>query len=151
MKYHDQYIFFKNHTLAEFLFIYRDCLKQHNETPEDNDGKGEDSDRDRQLKIFKYILVDNVSDLKVREKLVQLLKYVGKVELIDALASWTIPVFPVNGETLTAKNVPKGPLFAKILAKTREAWKRQFELDTSEPTVNKLLKICDDCIKNKNV
>ena len=100
------------------------------------------------LKPFKFILVDNVKDGKIKEKLVNLLKYLNRLDLIEYFNSWEIPIFPITGDMLIGKNVKKGPLFSKVLNTLKEMWKNEFEMNTSEDTKNKLLIKCDDLIAN---
>ena len=119
--------------MAEFILDHRNVL-----------GNGiEDT-----LKPFKFILVDNVKDGKIKAKMVNLLKYLNRLDLIEYFNSWEIPIFPITGDMLIGKNVKKGPLFSKVLNTLKEMWKNEFEMNTSEDTKNKLLIKCDDLIAN---
>jgi hypothetical protein len=120
---------------AEFIFNYRNYVACG-----DN---AQIQSLENRMKKYKFILVDNVKDPKIHEKIVELLKYAGDIDLIESLNNWQIPIFPITGETLSLKRIPKGPLFSKILNDLREAWKEEFNLDTSEQTINKLLEKCD--------
>lgn len=119
--------------MAEFILDHRNVLGNEIEDT---------------LKPFKFILVDNVKDGKIKEKLVNLLKYLNRLDLIEYFNSWEIPIFPITGDMLIGKNVKKGPLFSKVLNTLKEMWKNEFEMNTSEDTKNKLLIKCDDLIAN---
>ena len=124
--------------LAEFLFTHRDCMKLvRNETVEDDE-----------LKVFKNILVENIKDLKIIEKLSELLKYLNKYNYFLCLEKWPIPVFPINGQHLTSKNVPKGPIYSKILNSLKETWINEFNFSTSNETIDKLMLLIDNLLKN---
>ena len=123
--------------LAEFIFTYRDIEKKAgtNETT-----------LEAKLKKYKFIMVDNVKDEKINEKVKELLKYLNKLEYSNYLEAWSIPIFPITGDMLNARNVPKGPLFAKILSNLKDSWKNEFNLSTSQETVNKMLEQLDKLI-----
>ncbi|CAF0710220.1 unnamed protein product [Brachionus calyciflorus] len=125
--------------IAEFLFRYRDEYKKI--VSEEDNKSLEDK-----LKPFKFILVDCVKDAKIHEKLIELLKYVNRFEFVKHLENWPIPNFPIGGEMLSKKNIPKGPIFSKILNILRENWKNEFNLDTSKETIDKLLNKLDELI-----
>ena len=127
--------------LAEFIFIHRNMLDNTtNKTT--NTCKG-DENWDKDLEPYKFILVDNIKDSKIKEKLVELLKYLNRLEIIGFFENWPIPLFPITGEMLIQKNVKKGPIFTKILNELRDLWKFEFHLDTSDETVKILLNKCE--------
>lgn len=120
---------------AEFFFAHRQLrLKLDSFT------------REQKLKHFKFIIVDNSKDAKIYEKLADLLKYLNQVDLIQELTEWQVPVFPINGNQIASKNIPKGPMFTHVLKELRELWKNEFNMDTSKETVDKLLLECDRLI-----
>jgi hypothetical protein len=89
---------------------------------------------------------DYNKDNRIQEKITELLKYLNQRDLIPVLLDWQIPSFPINGTMIASKNIPKGPRYTQILNELRESWKRDHDLDTSEETVAKLLKKCDELI-----
>ncbi len=101
---------------------------------------------EQKLKFFKFIIIDNSKDAKIYEKIAEVLKYINASDLIQTLTEWAVPVFPINGKTIATKKIPKGPAYTRILHELKEIWKNDFELDTSQATVDELLKKCDDLI-----
>jgi hypothetical protein len=127
--------------LAEFIFNHRNMLD--NTTNKTTSTCKGDENWDKDFEPYKFILVDNIKDSKIKEKLVELLKYLNRLEIIKFFENWPIPLFPITGEMLIQKNVKKGPIFTKILNELRELWKFEFHLDTSEETVKILLNKCE--------
>lgn len=125
------------------------------------------------LKPFKNILVENVKDLKINEKLKELLKYINKLEYYYLLETWPIPTFPITGEYLASKNIPKGkyiykflkllnqnffccfvfitkgPVYSKILGSLKNIWINEYNFDCEADTINKLLIKTDELLSNK--
>ena len=101
---------------------------------------------DDRIKYFKCILVDYVKDNRIKEKITDLLKYMNQLDLIDSLVEWQIPHFPINGNMIASKNIPKGPLYTRVLNELRDLWKFEFHMDNSQTTINALLKKCDEII-----
>lgn len=120
--------------LAEFLFAHRETKLI------------ESDNLDNCLYPFKCILADYIKDAKAHEKITELLKYMGKVEYIKHLENWEIPNFPISGDVLSSKNVPKGPLFSKILNILKEKWKKDYNLETNQNTIDKLLNDCESLL-----
>lgn len=125
--------------IAEFLFAYRD--KYMKIVDQEKDTNLEDK-----LRPFKFILVDNVRDGKVFEKITELLKYINRFEYVEHLKDWKIPIFPISGNEIQKFKIPKGPIYSKILHGLKEIWKNEFNLDTSEETVEKLKRKLDEFI-----
>lgn len=126
--------------MAEFILAHRDAAKSfklNHDTIEDN------------LRPFKMILVDNVKDAKVHSRMTELLKYINKLNYVPLLESWPIPLFPIGGNELAARQVPKGPIYTKVLESLRQKWKHDFDLDTGEKTIAKLLEFCDELINGQ--
>lgn len=119
--------------LAEFIFTNRNI-------------KSTSDDLEANLKPFKNILVENIKDTKTIERLKELLKYLNKLDYYPMLELWPIPQFPITGEHLIAKNVPKGALFSKILNTLKEEWKNEHNFCTSPHVVERLLTKCDELI-----
>jgi hypothetical protein len=130
--------------LAEFLFSNRNLLHQQQQTNNDSFDQA-----DLKIKPFKNILVENIKDIKIMEKLKELLKYIDKLDYFCLLETWPIPVFPITGEHLTSKNVPKGPIYSKILNSLKNIWKDDFNFNCEHETINKLLMKCDELLTNK--
>ncbi len=111
--------------LAEFLLMHRMCNNNEEQYQKD------------QLKAYKEILVDNVKDLKVYDKLHELLLYNGHWTLIKDLDAWPVPNFPLTGDRLIQYGLEKGPIFARILSDLRDIWKHEFNFDSDEATLLK--------------
>ena len=124
--------------LADFIFAFRD-MKTKKATTSD--------EIEAQLKPFKDILVDNIKDLKNMEKMVELLKYIDRTEFIPYLETWPIPIFPITCDHLTEKNVPKGPVYSKILSSLKTMWKDELNFKVDKPSVDLLLNKCDELLK----
>ena len=119
--------------IAEFFFVYRARR-----------GELEAMTDDERLLTFKHVLVDNVKEAnKMHEKIAEVLKYINAANLMPTLLAWPIPMFPVNGNMLATKNIPKGPAYTKVLHELKEAWKIEFKMDTREATVQELMQRCD--------
>ena len=84
--------------MAEFILDHRNVL---------------DNGIEDILRPLKFILVDNVKDGKIKEKLADLLKYLNKLDLIEYFNSWEIPIFPITGDMQIGKNVKKGHCFLR--------------------------------------
>lgn len=121
--------------LAEFIFKFRHLGKELTS-----------KNIETNLKHFKDILVDNVKDLKNMEKMKDLLKYINKLDYIRYLEVWEIPIFPITGAHLTEKNIPKGPLYSKILNTLKTMWKNDLNFSIDEDSVKILLNKCDEMI-----
>lgn len=100
------------------------------------------------LRTFKFILVENAKDSKEKAKsrVIELLKYVNRLDLIEKIATWTIPDFPIRGDILMQRNIPKGPVYSRVLEALRKSWMYDFDLDTSAETIEKLVSKCDQLI-----
>ena len=104
---------------------------------------------DLKLKPFKNILVENIKDIKIMEKLKELLKYINKMEYFCLLEIWPIPVFPITGDNLESKNVPKGPIYSKILNSLKNIWRDECNFSCDQETIDNLLLKCDEMLRNK--
>lgn len=122
--------------LADFIFAFRDIEKDKLTSHDGIEIK---------LKPFKNILVDNVKDLRNMEKMKELLKYINAVDdYASYLEAWPIPIFPITGDHLAAKNIPKGPMYTKILNSLKASWKNELNFRTDEAAVEQLLIKCDE-------
>ena len=72
--------------------------------------------------IYCKNLLCNTKEPKTREKIIELMKYCNKPEVIEKFAEWKEPKFPVNGVKLLEAGVPKGPPLAKVLDALRTEW-----------------------------
>lgn len=77
---------------------------------------------------------------KIRQRIEELLKYLGLGEVLERFAAYEPPVFPINGVELLEAGVPKGPAVAKILGALRREWKEGGYQGTKE----ELLKRTED-------
>lgn len=125
--------------LADFIFTNRGIETEKTSCSEEIEA---------QLKPFKDILVDNIKDLKNMEKMRELLKYIDRTEFVRSLEAWPIPIFPITGDHLALKNVPKGPVYSKILSSLKAMWKEELNFKTDEAAVQLLLKKCDEILNN---
>ena len=119
--------------LADFIFKYRDIEKS----------TVNEESLESKLKKYKCILVDNIKDAKIKERMNDLLKYLNKLEYMNYLDKWEIPNFPISGDLLINRDIPKGPVFSKILNTLKENWKNEYNFDTSQKTIDMLLKDID--------
>ena len=133
--------------LAEFILMYRNVLNETIAGEKTANCLVDNTNWDKNLEVFKFILVDHAKDAKCKEKIVELLKYINKMELVDYFHKWAIPNFPITGEMLIERGVKKGPIFTKILNSLKDAWKFEYLLDTSAQTVQSLLKRCETLTK----
>ena len=70
---------------------------------------------------------------KTKERLCELLKYVGDKKTLEMFSQWELPKFPVNGVNVMKCGVPKGPKLATALKQLREEWKKSnFSLSEDE-------------------
>lgn len=104
--------------------------------------------KEEALREFKFILVDNSKDSKEKAKtrMLELLMYVNRRDLIDEIGKWQIPDFPIRGDHLAQRNIPKGPIYSRVLDALRRSWMHEFDLDTSAETIEKLIAKCDKLI-----
>lgn len=92
-------------------------------------------------KFYQDILVEKCNPKNihvVREQVVELLKYEGKEELIEAIAKWDIPKFPLTGTDLKQKGIKPGPTFGKILNDLKELWMRSYYQLSREELINRI-------------
>jgi len=69
----------------------------------------------------------------VKDYVEELLKLVGKWELLTELKNWEVPRFPVDGATLKANGCPQGRLMGSIIDKLKVEWvKAEFKSTTEE-------------------
>lgn len=61
---------------------------------------------------------------RTQDRICELLKYLDNREVLKRFKAYTPPKFPITGYQLIEKGVPKGPIFAKILAALRDIWKK---------------------------
>ena len=69
---------------------------------------------------------------KTKERICELLKYLNYRDVLKRFQDYVPPKFPVTGHQLIEKGVPKGPLFAKLLAELRHKWKESSYTMTEE-------------------
>lgn len=60
---------------------------------------------------------------KAMEKVDELVKYRNLRTVLEELASWTPPKFPVSGLKLAEFGVPRGKQYAKVLGFLRAKWR----------------------------
>ena len=77
---------------------------------------------------------------KTKEKIIELLKYLGYFDVLEQFNEWDLPKFPVNGIALLEVGVPRGPSLAVTLNGLRQKWKEsRFTLTEQE-----LIKFADE-------
>lgn len=97
------------------------------------------------LKHYQDLLLDTVGkEPKVRERILELLKYNGDQKTRLQFSEWTVPKFPVTGYDLINGKVPKGPVFTKTLTELRKLWKQSDYTATKEELLKNLDKILKD-------
>ena len=76
------------------------------------------------MKYCQDLLCDTIGkEPKTKDKITELLKYLGRKDLLDSFHEWDLPKFPVSGHRLLELGVPKGPALAKTLNALRQKWK----------------------------
>jgi len=82
-----------------------------------------------------------------REYVKEILKYRGAVELLDEFEQWTIPKFPINGNTLK-EHVPEQWIIGDVMNKLKRIWvDKDFKL-TDAQLINHIPNILGE-IRNK--
>ena len=74
------------------------------------------------LKYYQDLLISQ-KDPKLKGRILELLKYIGRDDIFETFDNWVPPRFPVTGYHLMEANVPKGPIFNKTLNSLKEIWK----------------------------
>uniref|UniRef100_A0A336M097 CSON009557 protein n=1 Tax=Culicoides sonorensis TaxID=179676 RepID=A0A336M097_CULSO len=77
----------------------------------------------------------------------ELLKYLGKVELYEKLKVWEIPYFPVNGNLIKEHGCPTGKLIGVVITKLKHIWAANEFKSTQE----ELLRYLPDILKELNI
>lgn len=75
---------------------------------------------------------------KVKEKVCELLKYLGKRDLLDQVEAYEMPKLPVTGHKLIAHGIPKGKALGCALDFLRKKWKESGYLCTEEELLEHL-------------
>ncbi|KAL5008748.1 hypothetical protein ScPMuIL_014329 [Solemya velum] len=102
----------------------------------------EDNTASLPLKHYQDLLIDTVGkEPKVRERIIELLKYNGDQKILLEFSEWTAPKFPVTGYDLMNGKVPKGPVFTKTLIELRKLWKQSDYTLTKEELLMNLERI----------
>jgi len=92
------------------------------------------------LKPYKDLLLDlPKTDLHAKEKVVELLKYQHYLNGAQQLSKWTLPCFPISGETLASKGIKQGPNYKIILNELRDIWKRSHFQATEKQLIDEEL------------
>lgn len=85
----------------------------------------EDNVGDDKLRFCQDLMCDTADkEPKNKEKIVELLKYLGHSDVLETFQSWDLPKFPVSGIALLEAGVPRGPKLAIALKALREHWKK---------------------------
>ncbi|KAK6180846.1 hypothetical protein SNE40_008824 [Patella caerulea] len=104
------------------------------------DKRSQDFEESVPLKYFSDLIVD-AKEPKMKERILELIKYKGDTALLRTISEWSPPKFPITGHDLTQKNVPKGPIFAKTLNELRNIWKEKNYQITKEELLLELDRI----------
>ncbi|XP_050405236.2 CCA tRNA nucleotidyltransferase 1, mitochondrial [Patella vulgata] len=104
------------------------------------DKRSQDFEESVPLKYFSDLIVD-AKEPKMKERILELIKYKGDTALLRTISEWSPPKFPITGHDLTQKNVPKGPIFAKTLNELRNIWKERGYQITKEELLLELDRI----------
>ena len=101
----------------------------------------EDDFGDNRLHYCQDLMCDTVGkEPKTKEKIIELLKYLGHFDVLTTFDQWKLPKFPVNGIALLQAGVPKGPKLAIALDGLRQKWKESRYTFTE----NDLMKFVDE-------
>lgn len=76
-------------------------------------------------KFFQDLILDEGGDKKPegRERVYELLKYLGEKDILENLKVWDCPEFPVNGFMIVDQGVKKGPTMKRVLSHLFQLWK----------------------------
>ena len=101
----------------------------------------EDDFGDNKLDYCQDLMCDiSGKEPKTKEKIIELLKYLGYFDVLVQFNEWDLPKFPVNGISLLEAGVPRGPSLAVALSGLRQKWKEsRFTLTEQE-----LIKLGDE-------
>lgn len=101
------------------------------------------------MKPYKDLLLDlAIQDPNAKDKVVELLKYQHHPCEAEQLSQWTLPRFPVSGNTLSSKGVKQGPTFKLILNELREAWKQSNFQATESQLIDEVLPLILERLAN---
>ena len=85
----------------------------------------EDDFGDNILDYCQDLMCDTVGkEPKTKEKIIELIKYLGHFDVLPTFQHWDLPKFPVNGNALLQAGIPRGPPLAIALDGLRQKWKR---------------------------
>lgn len=99
-----------------------------------------DSSSTDPLKLYKDLLLDlTINDPTAKDKVIELLKYQHYLKEAEQLSEWTLPRFPVSGDTLASKGIKQGPTYKIILNKLRDAWKISHFQATEDQLIEEVL------------
>jgi hypothetical protein len=103
------------------------------------------------LKPYKDLLLDlTINDPNAKDKVVELLKYQHYLTEAQQLSEWTLPRFPVSGDTLSSKGIKQGPTYKIILNELRDAWKKSHFQATEDQLIDEVLPNVLEHLTNTN-
>lgn len=92
------------------------------------------------LKYYQDLLISQ-KDSKLKGRILELLKYLGREDIYESFDKWVPPRFPVTGYHLMEMEVPKGPIFNKTLNSLKEIWKESNYTLNKEELLEKVQEI----------
>lgn len=81
--------------------------------------------------------------------LLELLKYNEHHDLHTKLKEWSIPRFPLNGQTLLANGCPPGKDMGVVQAKLRDMWKESSFALSPDELLERLPDVVKEVVKAK--
>ncbi|XP_064624124.1 CCA tRNA nucleotidyltransferase 1, mitochondrial-like [Lineus longissimus] len=86
------------------------------------------------LNYSQELMIDTMGkEPKVKDRVTELLKYKGQLDVLEKFCEWSPPKFPIGGKHLVERGIKGGPKFAKILQELRMIWKRSgYKMSESE-------------------
>ena len=87
-------------------------------------------------------------DPVTKQNVLELLKYLGKEDIIGKFSEWEMPKFPFSGNLLIDMGLSKGPKFAKIMREIRKKWQESRYTDGQEELLEFAKTIVDDYKQN---
>ena len=79
---------------------------------------------DNKMRYCQDLMCDTMGkEPKNKEKIVELLKYMGHLSVIGQFEQWILPKFPINGIALLEAGIPTGPELATALDTLKQKWK----------------------------
>jgi len=94
-----------------------------------------------EVKAFKDLLVDRQKEARIKENVMELLKYKGDAKLLCAISNWTAPRLPVTGFDLIKAGVEKGKKMTGVMLQLTNLWKESDFMMTKDELIEAIPKL----------